>query len=63
MQVGVAVNILSPQSATRSEADLDVMIAQRVSEATIGFDPGEIARLKVLAESVEQSSASPNHWP
>jgi hypothetical protein len=59
VQVGVAVNVLSPQPGTRSEADLDVMIAQRVSEATNGFDPAEIARLKFLAESVQQSTASP----
>lgn len=59
LQVGVAVNVSGQQPGTRSELELDVMIAQRVSEATSGFDPAEIARLKALAETVQQSSASP----
>jgi hypothetical protein len=30
------------------EEDLELQIAQKISEATLGFDPDEIARLKAL---------------
>jgi hypothetical protein len=59
VQVGVEVNVSSQRTETGSEVDLDVLIAQRVSEATNGFDPVEITRVKALAETVQQSSASP----
>jgi hypothetical protein len=34
----------------RREEDLDVAIAQKISEATLGFDPAEIDRLKALLQ-------------
>jgi uncharacterized membrane protein YccC len=34
----------------RREEDLELAIAQKVSEATLGFNPEEIARLKILVE-------------
>jgi hypothetical protein len=39
------------QMGKRQERDLDYEIASKVSEVTCDFDPGEIARLKMLAES------------
>jgi hypothetical protein len=33
------------------EEDLELQIAQKISEATLGFDPEEIARLKALVET------------
>jgi hypothetical protein len=35
----------------RREEDLELAIAQKISEATLGFDPEEIARLKALVET------------
>jgi len=49
VQVGVAVNVAGNVHATSEE--LDRMIAVRVSEATGGFNPQEIARLREIAET------------
>jgi hypothetical protein len=35
----------------RREEDLELAIAQKISEATLGFDPEEISRLKALLET------------
>jgi hypothetical protein len=35
----------------RREEDLELAIAQKISEATLNFDPEEIARLKALVET------------
>ncbi len=39
----------------RREEDLELQIAQKISEATLGFDPEEIARLKALLVETENS--------
>jgi len=49
VQVGVAVNVAGSVHATNEE--LDRMIAVRVSEATRGFNPQEIERLREIAET------------
>ena len=49
VQVGVAVNVSGSQR--HDEADLDLELARFVCEATSGFDPIEIARLKKLVDS------------
>ncbi len=47
--VGVAVNINQGHSASGlNDRDLDLQIAMDVAEATRGFDPREIDRLKRL---------------
>jgi hypothetical protein len=35
----------------RREEDLELAIARKIGEATLGFDPEEIARLKALVET------------
>lgn len=49
VQVGVAVNT---QVTQRTEAELELAIAQHVSAATNNFDATEIARLKAINESI-----------
>jgi hypothetical protein len=48
VHVGIAVNT---QGTQRTEAELELAIAQHVSAATNNFDATEIARLKAIAES------------
>jgi hypothetical protein len=49
--LGVAVNINQSHSApSLNDGDLELQIAMDVAEATRGFDPQEIARLRRLAE-------------
>ena len=53
VKVGVAVAVNAPGAQEAlSEAELDLVIAQHVRDATNNFDPGEIARLQALTQTI-----------